>query len=109
MGELTVRGPYTIRGYYRLPEHNAKAFMRGRLLPHRRPGQPRQGRLPGGGGPRQGPDQPRRREDRRGRGGEPADSPSAGARRHRRGDAPTACSASAPAPCHPAPTGAPRR
>ena len=21
-----MRGPYTIRGYYRLPEHNAKAF-----------------------------------------------------------------------------------
>lgn len=26
LGELQVRGPYTIRGYYRLPEHNAKAF-----------------------------------------------------------------------------------
>ncbi|WP_455922765.1 (2,3-dihydroxybenzoyl)adenylate synthase [Pseudomonas putida] len=25
-GELQVRGPYTIRGYYRLPEHNARAF-----------------------------------------------------------------------------------
>jgi 2,3-dihydroxybenzoate-AMP ligase len=25
-GELQVRGPYTIRGYYRLPEINAKAF-----------------------------------------------------------------------------------
>jgi len=26
VGELQVRGPYTIRGYYRLAEHNAKAF-----------------------------------------------------------------------------------
>ncbi|MGP9652846.1 (2,3-dihydroxybenzoyl)adenylate synthase [Halomonas sp. AOP35-4E-18] len=26
IGELQVRGPYTIRGYYRLPEHNAKSF-----------------------------------------------------------------------------------
>lgn len=25
-GELLVRGPYTIRGYYRAPEHNARAF-----------------------------------------------------------------------------------
>ncbi len=26
MGELWTRGPYTIRGYYKVPEHNAKAF-----------------------------------------------------------------------------------
>lgn len=26
VGQLLARGPYTIRGYYRAPEHNAKAF-----------------------------------------------------------------------------------
>ena len=26
LGELTVRGPYTLRGYYRVPEYNARVF-----------------------------------------------------------------------------------
>ncbi len=26
VGELLTRGPYTIRGYYRCPDHNARAF-----------------------------------------------------------------------------------
>ncbi|PYN96217.1 MAG: (2,3-dihydroxybenzoyl)adenylate synthase [Candidatus Rokuibacteriota bacterium] len=26
IGELAVRGPYTLRGYYRAPEHNARVF-----------------------------------------------------------------------------------
>ncbi len=28
VGHLLTRGPYTIRGYYRAPEHNARAFTR---------------------------------------------------------------------------------
>ncbi|MDN3356783.1 AMP-binding protein [Actinomadura sp. DC4] len=28
-GQLLTRGPYTLRGYYRAPEHNARAFVEG--------------------------------------------------------------------------------
>ena len=37
-GELLVRGPYTLNGYYRADDANARSFSPGRLLPHRRPG-----------------------------------------------------------------------
>ncbi|MEW2516834.1 (2,3-dihydroxybenzoyl)adenylate synthase [Actinacidiphila alni] len=29
VGQLLTRGPYTLRGYYRLPEHNARTFSEG--------------------------------------------------------------------------------
>jgi 2,3-dihydroxybenzoate-AMP ligase len=32
IGELLTRGPYTLRGYYRVPDHNAKAFTRDGFL-----------------------------------------------------------------------------
>ena len=87
VGELTVRGPYTIRGYYRLPEHNAKAFSADGFY-------------------RTGDRVSRDKDGRRGRGGEPADSPSAGARRHRRGDARQPARRAHLRLRHPAPAGA---
>ena len=33
----STRGPYTLRGYYRAPEHNARRLHARRLLPHGRP------------------------------------------------------------------------
>ena len=36
VGELCARGPYTLRGYYGVPEYNARAVLRRRLLPLRR-------------------------------------------------------------------------
>ena len=40
VGELWCRGPHTIRGYYRAPDHNAKAFSARWLLPIGRPRSP---------------------------------------------------------------------
>ena len=70
-GELIVRGPYTLRGYFRSPEHNARAFTpdgfyrSGDLLQEAAVGELR------GRGAGQGPDQPGRGEDQRRGGGEP--------------------------------------
>ena len=37
---LRCRGPYTLRGYYGVPEYNARQFTAGRLLPLGRPDAP---------------------------------------------------------------------
>ena len=37
-GELLVRGPYTLNGYYRAAERQRPIIQPGRLLPHRGPG-----------------------------------------------------------------------
>ena len=86
VGELLVRGPYTLRGYYGVPEYNARMFtpdgfyMSGDLMPpsvgelHRR-------------GAEEGPDQSRRREDQRGGDREPDPVPSGRAQRGVRADA----------------------
>jgi 2,3-dihydroxybenzoate-AMP ligase len=39
-GNLLARGPYTIRGYYKAPEHNQRAFHQRWLLPDWRRGPP---------------------------------------------------------------------
>ena len=80
-GELIVRGPYTLRGYFRAPEHNARAFTPDGLLPLRRPAQEDAVRELCGRGPGQGPDQPGRGEDQRRGGGEPHPGPSGRAQR----------------------------
>ena len=97
-GELIVRGPYTLRGYFRSPEHNARAFTpdgfyrSGDLLRKHAVRQLR------GRGPGQGPDQPGRREDQRGGGGEPHPGPPGRAQRGLRAATPIRCSASGCAP-----------
>ena len=62
VGELTVRGPYTLRGYFGVPEYNARQFT-GWVLPIRRPDAPPPFRQLCGGGPQKRLDQPGRGKD----------------------------------------------
>ena len=87
VGELACRGPYTLRGYYGVPEYNARqftpdGFYRSGDLMRQAPQRQLCGR-----GPEEGPDQPRRREDQRRRGGEPGADAPRGAKRGLRADA----------------------
>ncbi len=64
-GELLARGPYTLRGYYNAPDHNADGVHLRRVLQDRRPGLRHARRRPGHRGPDQGRRHPGRRQDRR--------------------------------------------
>ena len=87
VGELTCRGPYTLRGYYGVPEYNARQFTpdgfyrSGDLMRRHPSGQLRRR------GPQEGPHQPRRREDQRRGDREPDPRAPGGAERRLRADA----------------------
>ena len=65
IGELICRGPYTIRGYYNVPEYNQKAFTVDGFLPLGGPLPPPRKRESHRRGAKQGHDQPGRGKDQR--------------------------------------------
>ena len=85
VGALLTRGPYTIRGYYRAEraQRDARSPPTASTAPATWSGATRAGNIVVDG-PREGPDQPRRREDRGRGGGEPPAGPPRRARRRRR-------------------------
>ena len=83
VGEIWIRSPQIMKGYWNMPEETAKSDQRRRLVPQRRRRLPRRRRLRVHPRPGQGHDRRRRRERVPGRGRERADEPP-GHRRRRR-------------------------
>ena len=87
IGEVVIKGGNVTAGLREQPD-GQRVVLHGRLVPHRRPGLPRPGRLPLPDGTHQGDHQPRRREGQPARGGRgAAGAPGGGAGRRVRGAA----------------------
>ena len=80
VGEILIRQPQNMVGYWNQPEATAATILAGRLPAHRRRRLSGRGRLPLHPRPREGHDHLGRRERVPGRGGEPAHGPPRGGR-----------------------------